>query len=315
MAITKTYNCSQQDLYTVSRLGWNSCSENIADFTNFSPQYNPALVTARLAEIDAAEALGDLEQREADSRLLHISMTNHADEALTIWQTLKRYITKAYPKDQQKVQLDAAGQQHYLKASNYDWSAVKNLMTDGNAFVIANTVQLEANNVMPPGFPADFFTAKNDFDTDFQDYFAAAQDDELETQTKINANNTVHANLMNMFLDGQDIYKKNEALKKQFTFEQVLLTIAGPGNQGYKGYITQSNNAPVTSGTVKFEGETTKTVNIDEDGHYECPQLAAGTGYTVTITVPGCEVKVITDIEVETGVMKTLSTEVTSNPA
>lgn len=313
--VIANYKCSQQDLYTICRLGWESCTNNLADFTSFSPQYTAPFITAQLAEVDAAEALGDVEQREANSRLLHISMKNDGDTALEAWQRLKRYITKAYPKDQLKVQLDAAGQQHYTKAANYDWSSIKNLMMDGKTFLTDNSAQLEVNGIMPAGFIGDFDDAKDDFDDDYQEYLAAVQEDELETQTKINANNAIHASLMTMFLDGQDIYRKNEALKKQFTFDQVLLTVAGPGNQGYKGNITQTNGAQVPGGTVEFSGPTNKIVDIDENGHYDCPQLAAGPGYTITVTVPGCEVKVIENAEVETGVMKTLNILLTSLPS
>ncbi len=313
--LIKKYNCGQQELYAVCRLGWDACSDNLADFTAFKSKYDAPFIAARLAEIDAAEALPDEEQRTEDARTFRIELKELATAALAYWQKLKRYITDAFPASQVEVKLDAAGQAHYAKAGKDDWNAVARLMLDGNTFITDNSATLQAGGNMPAAFAGDFEDARDDFDDKLTEFLEASQSSEVSTQTKITANNDIHAKLMNMFLDGQEIYKTDEAVKKLFTFEQVLLTVAGPGNQGYKGNITQTNNANVTGGTVEFSGLTNKTVQIDVNGHYNCPQLSAGPGYTITVTVPACEVKVIENVEVETGVMKTLNIQVTSNPS
>ena len=108
--IKTSYKCTQQELYAVARLGWNSATAYINNFTAFKPKYVSAFITARLAEVDAAEALPDAEQRTEDSKTLRVSLKSKAEECLGIWQKLKRYIMDAYPAGQQQIKLDAAGQ-------------------------------------------------------------------------------------------------------------------------------------------------------------------------------------------------------------
>lgn len=307
------YNCSQQSLYAVCRSGWASCTTYLADFAAFSPAYTAPMIAGMIADIDAAEALGDSEQRTEDSRTLRVDLKNKATEAMEQWQLLKRYITKAYPADQVEIKLDAAGQSHYARSLKDDWGAVGRLLTDGVAFATANTADLTAGNIMPAGFPAAFTTTKVDYDALYASYITASQTDEVETQTKIEANNSIFASVMDMFSDGQRIFKKNEAVKKLFTFDQVLLNVEGPGNQGIKGDVTiQGTSNPVTAGEVSFTGPSNKTVEIDEDGHYECPQLAAGL-YNMLVTAPGFSAVTFNDVEVETGIMRTIDVELSPN--
>lgn len=311
--VKPTYNCSQQALYDVCRSGWTSCNTYLANFTAFSPLYDGAYITARMAELNAAEALPDAEQRTEESRTLRINMKDAATEGIRLWKLLKLYITNAYPANEVEVKLDVAGQSHFRKAGADDWGAVSRLLTDGNAFIVSNSGNLTANNNMPPAFSATFEAAKEDFDDLYQEYITAGQAEEIDTQTKIQANNAIHASLMKMFLAGQEIFFDNEAVKKLFTFDQVLLNVTGPGNQGIKGDVTiQGTTNPVTEGEVSFTGPSSKTVEIDEDGHYECPQLAAGL-YTMLVTAPGFSGVTFNDIEVVTGIMKTVDIELTPN--
>ena len=308
----KTYNCSQQALYDVCRAGWASCTTYLAEFTSFSPLYTASFIADKLEKVDAAQALPDAEQRTEDSRTLRVELKNKTTEALEQWQRLKRYITKAYPADQLEIKLDAAGQAHYNKAAKDDWGAAANLLTDAVAFATTNSADLELNSNMPPGFPAAYAAIKTAFDALHQSYITTSQTDEVQTQTKITANNGIHAAIMSMFLDGQRLFKNNEAVKKLFTFDQVLLTVTGPGLQGVKGDVTEDGtDLPVANAAVAFSGPTNKTVQTDAEGHYECPQLAAGT-YTLQVTAPGYAPLTLNNIEVETGVMKTVDVVVTA---
>jgi hypothetical protein len=306
MPLERTYNCTQQQLYTICVLGWNACSDNLAAFTAFSPLYDAPYITAKLAEVTAAEA----------SKTLRVELSNKATECCDLWQKLKRYIIKAYPKDQQQIKLDAAGQQHYSKAANEDWEAAKRLILDGEAFALANTAALTANSNMPPAFPATLTTAKGEYDTLFNDFFTAGQTDEIETQTKITANNNIHAALMSMFLDGQEIFKANEAVKKLFTFDQVLLTVAGPGIAGIRGLITDSaTGLKLPNGvfaTISIFG-TEHTTQSNGDSRYEISPVAAGT-YTIVIECPGYQTLQIPNIEIQTGTLKTLNITLTPTP-
>ena len=85
--VTPTYKCSQQSLYAVCRSGWSSCNTYLAQFTAFSPLYDGAYITARVADITAAEALPDAEQRTEDSRTLRVNLVNAATTG--IWLRMK----------------------------------------------------------------------------------------------------------------------------------------------------------------------------------------------------------------------------------
>jgi hypothetical protein len=62
---TANYNCNTQELYSAARLGWDSCSEQLTDFTAFKAKYTAAFITAQLAEIDTAANLPDDQARAA----------------------------------------------------------------------------------------------------------------------------------------------------------------------------------------------------------------------------------------------------------
>lgn len=315
MPLTIAYHCTQQQLYAIFRLGWNAVTDFLTDFTAFKGKYIAAFVTARLADIDAAEALPDQEQRNEDSRTLRVNLKNKATECLNLWQRTKRYITEAYPEDQLEIKLDAAGQGHYRRASQDDWSAAQRLMLDGNTFILANTADLTAGGNMPAAFAATFTTAKTEYDTLYNDFLNAGQNDEIETQTKITANNEIHKQLMSMFLDGQEIFKTNEAVKKLFTFDQVLLTVAGPGIAGARGSVKDSVTGQLITvvASLQFTGPTNMTVTTNEDSRFEASPLATGS-YMLVVTAEGYEILQITEVDIETGTIKTLNIILTPLP-
>jgi hypothetical protein len=265
--------------------------------------YDAAFITDRVNEIGAAEALPDEQQRDEDSRTLRVDMVNMASECLNLWQRLKRYITKAYPEDQLDIKLTSAGQASYRDASRENWSSVKKLTKDGADFLANNTAALMANNNMPAGFVLTFTTAKGAFDTLYQSFLSAGQNDEIETQAKMIANNDIHAKLMSMFLDGQEIYKDDAAKVKLFTFSEVLLTVAGAGQAGIKGTVTDSNGNPLPGVTAKLIGTDIET-QTDEEGKFSYT-IAAKT-YSMLFTKEGFQNQQIDDIEVETGITKTV---------
>lgn len=305
------YNCTQQELYTVCRSGWNSCSENLDNFAAFKARYTETFIDERLSEVDIAEGLPDPEQREEEARLFRVELKNKATECLAFWQKLKRYISDAFPAGQLQIKLDAAGQLHYSKAANDDWNSLSRLLVNGNTFITDNTTELTANENMPDTFPPAFTAAKLEFDGLLQSFLDATKDSRVETQEKITANNGIYKNLMSMFLDGQEIFKNNEAVKKRFTFSQVLLIVAGPGAAGLKGHITDSNGQPITVTATLSIVETGRSTQSDENAQYEFNQLSAG-NYTLDITAPGYQQQQLL-FQIETSTVKTLDITLQSN--
>lgn len=301
------YNCTQQQLYATGRAAWQSCNDRIADFTALKAKYTVLFVTGKVTDINNAEALPDDEQRKAVSALLREQLSVKAEECRDSWQRLKLYIEEAYPENEQPIQLNAAGAAHYEGAGKENWDSVKRLMIDGDAFITANTATLSADNNMPAGFPLAFATAKNDFETLYNSFVNASLNTEVQTQDKINANNAVYADLTSMLKDGQRIYKNDEAVRKLFTFDQLLNDIAGPGAGGLKGTVTDAvTTQPIEGVSVKIASEDIE-VFTDADGKYHISQLAAGT-YSVEFSKAGYQTKTIS-VTIETGVTKTEDVE------
>ena len=72
--IRPTYNCAQQELYTICRVAYRSCTTQLADFAAFKGRYTAAYITARLAEVEAAAKLPDDQARGEKSEVQRIQL-------------------------------------------------------------------------------------------------------------------------------------------------------------------------------------------------------------------------------------------------
>jgi hypothetical protein len=225
MATGANYRCTQPELYTVAETGWNSLEEKLPDFTNFKPKYDAQFIADRRAELAAAEALPDEQARYADVEVAEVTMKEKAKIARAKWQMLKRYIIDAFPSSNHKARLEEAGSDYYEGASAENWDSVKELMKSGSQFINNHIVELTANNNMPAGFQLIFDTAKGEFNTIFTSFLTKTELAVVATQTKTTANNLVYDKLINMMDDGKEIFKEDEAVRKQFVFDEVLALI------------------------------------------------------------------------------------------
>jgi hypothetical protein len=312
--IAPKYPSTQGQLYTISKAAWQACNLRLPEFSSLKPKYDAAFVTGKVSAVTTAEDLPDDEQRKQTAKLLRDQMIVKAEECRDFWQRLKLYIEEAFPENELDTQLSAAGYGHYPTASKDNWDAVKRLMIDGNQFITDNTAALEANDNMPPGpppagFAVQFATAKSEFEILYNSYINATLDTEVKTQGKVAANNAVYKDLTSMLKDGQRIFKNDDAVKKLFTFEQLLNDVAGPGIAGLRGLLRDSvTNLPLLEGVfahIKIFGTDHETDSGD-DSRYKIEAVAAGT-YTIVITCPGYQELQIPNIEIETGTMKTLN--------
>ena len=270
------YNCSQQELYTIAQIGWQSCTQHINAFNAFSPFYNQAYADTQQTAVKDAANLPDEQARTAQSEVFRVELSQLATTCLANWQKLKRYITKAYTPNFQKIRLDEAGQAYYQKAGNEDWESCKGLLSNGNAFITNNNAALIANQNMPPAFQATVLADSDAFTEKHKQFIDSEEATRIATDNKILANNTVFKTLMEMFLDGQEIFKDEDAIKKQFIFEQVLNLASGTGTAGIRGIITDAiTNAPIPNATINIES-INKSTTTDEEGKYIITQVAAG---------------------------------------
>ena len=297
------YNCSQQELYTVAQTGWQSCTQHIAAFTAFSPFYNQAYADTQQKAVKDAANLPDEQARTAQSEVFRVELSQLATINLANWQKLKRYITKAYTHDFQKIRLDEAGQSYYEKASHEDWESCKGLLSNGNAFIANNNAALIANQNMPPAFQATFLADSDAFTEKHKEFIDSEETSRIATEDKLNANNGCYNKLMEMFLDGQEIFKDEDAIKKQFIFDQVLNLASGTGTAGIRGTITDAaTNAPIPNATINIES-INKSTTTDEEGKYIITQVASGK-YKVIFTAQLYQQKSILQ-EIKVGTIST----------
>ena len=109
-----------------------------------------------------------------------------------------------------------------------------------------------------------------------------------------------------MFLDGQEIFKFDETLRKQFTFDQVILLMSGGGVAGLKGYVTKENTMLPLQGAIVVIVELERSKTTDPDGRFEMLQIPAN-NYTIKIDLEDYETKTIENYEIKTGVVSNLN--------
>jgi hypothetical protein len=294
------YRCSQSELYIAARLGWHSCRQHLAAFSDFKARYTEAYIDAQLLKVEAAANLLTKQARTEASETFHVALRTEAETALAFWQRLKRYIIEAYPADLQTIKLEAAGAPYYTKASQNNWDFLMALLQAGLNFIETHEAELTANENMPAHFLPRFKDLKLNCVSLHQQFLNSSETANIQTQEKITANNDVYTNLMNMFLDGQEIFKKNDAVQKQFIFTDVVYRISGAGTAGIRGNVCHLITGFGIEGVFITIDGSTKTAITDNEGDYEISPLAAGI-YSVSFKKEGYETKTIPAHEVKTG--------------
>ncbi len=105
-------------------------------------------------------------------------------------------------------------------------------------------------------------------------------------------------------LDGQEIFKSEDAVLKQFVFEQVLNLVSGTGTAGFKGNGTDAvTNLPLAE-VLFYIKSSDKTTISGPDGKFSLTGLAAG-DYEITASKEGYQDKKFTQT-VKTGTVSNL---------
>lgn len=237
------YNCTQQELYSVGKIGWTSFLEHEAAFAVFSTKYISPYGTTMKAAVQSAKALPDEFARADEHKSLRIELISLGNDCQIIWQQLTSFIRDGFSKELYETKISAAGHEYYAGASGKDWESVSGLMEAGKAFIADNSAVLTTPGGMPVGFDTAFDAAKTAFDTKYEAFTDMEQDMQEATDTKINANNTVYSNLTSMFEDGQKIFRNNPSVKDRFVFDKVLALISSGGG-------TTPDTGDVNGGTV-----------------------------------------------------------------
>lgn len=304
------YKCTQPELYAVARTGWASYSANIASFSSYRGYYNPAYATAALAAIDASELLPEAQARYANTEVYRIELIELAKNCLALWQTLKRYILTSFPDAIQKPRLEEAGSLRYEKAGEYNWEELRMMNIQATSFITTHNAALSAGMNMPATFPTAYTTATAEYATKMQQFLNSEEQGIIDTTTKVTANNAVYATLINMFKDGQEIFKTQDEIKRQFVFDTVLGLITNPGAAGLRGKVISSlDGSPIIGAIVSVLDIGTSTTTTDDAGNYLLKPIPVGRLSISFVAAPQYNDKVIQNINISTGVTSTLDTE------
>ena len=298
--LNANYSCPQQELYTIARAGWRSYLVHQSNFELYKPKYTAIFAQERLDEIETAAELPDDQARNANTEELRIRLTQAARVCLNLFQTLKRYIADAYPVEVQKPHIEAAGQKYYDKAKNDNWDSVRGLLTSGTTYLKQHALALSSNGNRPANFTTQFSDAKANFAQLHNSFLSSEEIARVQTQDKIKANNELYAKLMGMFLDGQEIFKDDEAVKRKFIFSEVLYLVGGAGTSGVKGYVTDAETTQAIMGvSITILNKNRNTLS-DNEGRYEMLQIASGI-YSLQFEKAGYETLLIQNHEIKIG--------------
>src|ERR1041385_5885835 len=90
------FAATETEMYEVARAGWQSCTDDLLQFTALKALYTAPFIAGKITAIDNAENLPDDQARGADHEVKHSAMNTEANTCLDLWLQLERYIDTAY---------------------------------------------------------------------------------------------------------------------------------------------------------------------------------------------------------------------------
>ena len=279
------YGISQEILYTICLSAWVLCEQYLTQFAALKAYYTLDFISIAQLGVQDAKAMPSTVQTVTSRKAARIDLLAATKQVQANWQLLKVYMVKAYDKDMLKTKLDAAGAAFYNKASVDNWSGVRSLIDAANIFIAANLGDLTANDNMPQSFQVKFQSDSSTCIELSTIFFGLNMEKQMATSAKINANNAIYASVMEMLKDGQQIFKEDAALKKQFTFSKLVGVYKGEGSASLRGRIVNNLNLPVEGATI-ISRDQKYTATTNAKGHYRISRIAEGS-YTFTVTCPG----------------------------
>lgn len=241
--IRASYYCSQSALYKVSKKVLHALSEHLHDFSEFKGKYNQEFLVETHSTLSLAESMPDFQTRGSKS-VIHFTELNDAfAECSALWQKLKRYIQSAYPSEEHRERLEQAGAGYYKKANLKNWDAARSLFLAAQNFLNTEHPTLAARQNMPVSFRTTFITAHVNFSRLMLKYHQADEKMKIETVNKLKANNLLFAQITEICLDGQRIFKTQPAIKARFTFSRLLDLIEGPKGRTKVSKVSDNSTA------------------------------------------------------------------------
>ena len=269
------YNCTQVELYTGTDTVLTSYKDHLNDFKDFSPMYTAQTAVGLKAQLVAAEALPDEDVRDETTETQIVLMKTSCDGGCELMQTLKRYMEKTWKGDLLKPKLGAAGFGYYEKAAGYNWEASKTLLNDGVTFITTPVNADALKPVMATNFQEKLTTQRDGFVTLYNALIQLEEGNRVGTGEKLVANNALYQAIIEVCKDGRDIFKRNEDVRAEFTWDTVVTLVGGTGVTGLRGVLTDANGMLLAGVLVRSSDKKYETTT-DADGKYAFNQITGG---------------------------------------
>ncbi len=200
--------------------------------------------------------------RAGRRRSMRVDLKVVQDKCLANWQQLKGYCEKVWKDDAAmlKAKVAEAGLGMYRSGSGSKWRETYKVLQQGLSFIDDNKTLLIAKGGMPDSFVTQYTTDIDTFNTLWNTYSSNGSENEVDTSGRTKANNDVYNTLKIMLSDGKRIYAKNPAVKKQYSFINLLRQTVYRGSAGMRIELTTGNgkqpvmNAEAVSSDGKYEG-------------------------------------------------------------
>ena len=282
-----TYDCTQQEFYSKTELGWGNCKANIGDFTAKKPFYDALYCDGKLAAIAAARLLPEDELRQLPSINMRNDLVNLNTTCLDNNQDLKSYIDFAFPEAVRKSNYLAAGGSYYRKASRENWENTVGMNDAMMGFINLEGATLLLNNNMPATFKQkvidDALAFKNKYDL-----FKPSSDTGSETNTKVHANNLLDIDYREMLKDGKNVYRHNATMFSMFVDENLLAIVSPPGSASLSLKILKDDDSlPAEGAEIKLQKAIEPLITLTADANGEAAKENINPGvYKVIIIYP-----------------------------
>jgi Carboxypeptidase regulatory-like domain len=212
----------------------------------------------------------------------------------------------AFQEELLEAKYDAAGSSFFNKAEQGNEGAMNDLNDSAIKFIKNNEAALKAKNNMTDSFLADYEAVVAEYDTQRKGYNESSKTATGLTKDNTEANNNLYKKMMVMFTEARVIFRKEPALRDQFTFTNVLDQVVSASVAGIRGKVTDLvTEKGINKVKIVIEGRD-KTYETDKFGKYDIAQLANGT-YRVVFSCNGYNDVAFDDFEVKTGVYNTLN--------
>lgn len=286
------FNCAMGLMYLAVRKMWQNCKLNITEMHNFKNKYTDAFCDARIAEVDAAEAMPTEEARAAAHSMLRLELMTIGKTCRQDWQSLKMYIKTAFAPEQWQIQWDAAGMNSYYDAGNNNWTSLTELMSEGSAYIAANSAVLLAGDNMPAGFEAQFNASKDALNDKFSEFTVAEVNAEFGQEQKMDASNSVYDQAIMMGEDGFHLFDGEVLKQNMFSFAAVCELIDPRGSSTAILTVLNATTGMPMIAEVELVGSDRK-VTSGADGRVEMGHLAQGEN-SFKVTADGFTTQTVT---------------------